>query len=114
MAALRSNTRRLVTVMDVHDTLLQFLDLSSLQQPRLEAAAEDVRRRALDGRPPRSMSLFLPVPDTRTCEHAAIVPHFCACVRLAPAAIDDPQVGIKSKRQAHVLAHALAQALACS
>ncbi|KAK3913698.1 Putative sulfatase AslA [Frankliniella fusca] len=90
---LRLNTRRLVTVMDVHETVAQLADLASLEAPRLRAAAAEVRARLeAGGAPPRALSLFLAVPDTRTCAHAGIVPHFCACVHLAPARVDDPRV----------------------
>ncbi|XP_052129283.1 uncharacterized protein LOC127748655, partial [Frankliniella occidentalis] len=92
VANLRHNVRRLVTVMDVHETVAQLTDLASLEEPRLRAAAEDLRGRVLAGTPPRAVSLFLPVPDTRTCEQAGVVPHFCACVHLTPVATDHPSV----------------------
>lgn len=92
VSTLRSNVQRLVTVMDLHQTALQLADLRALEAERLLEAGDELRRQTAAGRPPRAISLFLPVPDTRTCEQAAIKPHFCACVHLTPVARDDPQV----------------------
>ncbi|XP_059622709.1 uncharacterized protein LOC132265928 [Phlebotomus argentipes] len=76
MRHFRRNSRRLTSHFDLHEMLR---DLSRLEQ--LEDVAVDVRATELAAADPlpRGVSLFLPIPATRTCDAAGISPHWCTC-----------------------------------
>ena len=61
-ANLRLNADRLTTPFDLHETLLDVLDM---ERPRNVTAGR-----------PRGYSLFQDIPDNRTCADAAIEPHW--------------------------------------
>ena len=73
------NTKRLVTPFDVHETLLDILYLSE--------SAPDIGSLFS-----RGISLFKEVPRARTCAHASIEPHFCACLQWTKTSINDEHV----------------------
>lgn len=80
---LKANKDRLSTPFDIHATLLNILnwpDNEMLQKPN------DLRE--------RSMSLFRPIPLSRTCSGAGIEPHWCTCLSWEPAMKDSKQKGI--------------------
>ena len=62
---LRRNRKRLTTNFDLHETLRDLLD---------NTVVRDSRTRG------RGISLFKPVPESRSCEQAAIEPHYCPCL----------------------------------
>ena len=62
---LRQNRRRLTTMFDVHETLRDLVDNSPSRPSRTKG---------------RGISLFKPVPESRTCDQAGIEPHWCACL----------------------------------
>jgi Protein of unknown function (DUF229) len=64
--SLAVNTARLTTPFDIYETLVDLMDFSGLQP-----IPNDVQR--------RGCTLLADVPDTRTCESAAILPHWCTC-----------------------------------
>ncbi|XP_076435622.1 uncharacterized protein LOC143275425 [Babylonia areolata] len=59
------NSNRLTTPFDIHETFLDLLNYTG-------TGMADTRRRGL--------SLFKEVPKERTCSHAGITPHWCACL----------------------------------
>ncbi|KAK3725777.1 hypothetical protein RRG08_030007 [Elysia crispata] len=61
----RLNRKRLTTMFDVHETFHDLLDNNPLRASRTKG---------------RGISLFRPVPKSRTCEQAGIEPHWCACL----------------------------------
>ncbi|XP_069698059.1 uncharacterized protein [Periplaneta americana] len=75
-ANLRRNTQRLTTPFDIHETLLDILNLDQIEQ-------ESIKRRSLElgkyKQKPRGISLFLPMHKSRTCSEAGIEPHWCTC-----------------------------------
>ncbi|XP_055837375.1 uncharacterized protein LOC129905810 [Episyrphus balteatus] len=73
---LRDNAKKLTTHYDLHATFLDLLDLSSLETNMLELRASELKEADTI---PRGISLFLPVPVTRTCENAGIASHWCTC-----------------------------------
>jgi len=64
---LRRNADRLTTPFDLHETLLDLVDMN---RPR----------NMTSGRLPRGYSLFQEIPDNRTCTDAAIEPHWSVFV----------------------------------
>ena len=61
----RKNQQRLTTNYDVHETLSDLLDNTPTRPSRTKG---------------RGISLFKPVPESRTCEQAGIPLHWCACL----------------------------------
>ncbi|GFR85353.1 adenosine kinase, partial [Elysia marginata] len=73
VAQLRKNRKRLTTMFDVHETLHDLLDNSPHRKSRTKG---------------RGISLFKPIPLSRTCQEAGIEPHWCACLNWADASQD--------------------------
>ncbi|KOB72244.1 Uncharacterized protein OBRU01_12570, partial [Operophtera brumata] len=69
-AILRNNSQVLTTPHDLHETLLDAMGL--------ERYANHYKIRGADLT--RGISLFKPIPSTRSCSEAGIEPHWCACV----------------------------------
>ncbi|KAE8751146.1 hypothetical protein FOCC_FOCC002230 [Frankliniella occidentalis] len=92
MHNLECNRHRLVTVFDLHRTFRNFMDLSSLEDERVRADEHSVAAAFRAGQPPRGISLFTPIPVTRTCDHAGIPNNYCACQHLTAADTNDPDV----------------------
>ena len=59
------NRRRLTTPFDIYETLVDLLNLE--RTPRDSSLVQ------------RGISLFSEIPEGRTCEHAAILQHWCTC-----------------------------------
>ena len=59
------NSRRLTTPFDVHQTFVEILNYTG-------SGLADVEQRGL--------SLFKEIPKERTCSHAGVTPHWCACL----------------------------------
>ncbi|KAI8044368.1 uncharacterized protein LOC128252851 [Drosophila gunungcola] len=72
VANLRTNAHRLVTTYDIHETLKDVVNLENLSDER-------IRSRTLRLRNDHNVSLFLPIPEERSCFSARIPLHFCEC-----------------------------------
>ncbi|XP_043796841.1 uncharacterized protein LOC122717135 isoform X2 [Apis laboriosa] len=73
---LRRNTRSLTTAFDLHETLMDMMNLENLEESRLKTR---LRTMPKDNNLPRGISWFLPIPDYRTCTMAGIASHWCMC-----------------------------------
>jgi len=73
MVNLQRNSQTLTTPYDVHQTLRDLLDLSSITNERLKC------RPAQEQPGQIGMSLFLPIPMNRTCESAHVPEQYCIC-----------------------------------
>ena len=74
---LKVNSLRLTTPFDIHETLLDVVNFS-------EAGLGNVKQRGI--------SLFKEIPVERTCENAAIAPHWCSCMNWTVIRTQSPQV----------------------
>ncbi|XP_059150959.1 uncharacterized protein LOC131937493 [Physella acuta] len=74
---LRTNTHRLTTPFDIHETLKDFLRFGGTEVGNVSN---------------RGISLFKEIPLDRTCEHAQIEPHWCACLAWQNVSSADPFV----------------------
>lgn len=72
---LKLNTQKLTTPFDFHETLNDLADLKRLEKDTLGERTKSLDVKSL----PRGISLFLPVPQERTCENASILEHWCTC-----------------------------------
>ncbi|XP_046386571.1 uncharacterized protein LOC124156217 isoform X2 [Ischnura elegans] len=98
VANLRRNARkRLTTPFDLHATLADLLRPASTMTP--DAVAERSKRLPTSPPPggnatgtlPRGISLFLPIPEWRTCEAAGVSANWCGChAGEKPIETDDP------------------------
>ncbi|GFR96926.1 elongation factor Tu [Elysia marginata] len=70
---LRQNRKRLTTMFDIHETFHDLLDNNPQRKSRTKE---------------RGISLFKPIPTSRTCKEAGIEPHWCACLNWADASQD--------------------------
>ena len=82
---LMSNSQRLTTAYDLHETLVNILE-SDFRY--IKSNTNATARKHL----PRGISLFRDIPKWRTCSDAAIKEEFCPCYKSNPIAIDDPVV----------------------
>lgn len=76
MRHFRRNSRRLTSHFDLHEMLRDLSRLEQLEDVAIDARAADL---ATADPLPRGISLFLPIPATRTCDAAGILPHWCTC-----------------------------------
>ncbi|CAG5128739.1 unnamed protein product [Candidula unifasciata] len=74
---IRTNVNRLTTPFDLHETFKDFLLFD-------EAGLGDVKNRGI--------SLFKEIPLSRTCDHAGVTPHWCACTGWTSVPETDPHV----------------------
>jgi hypothetical protein len=79
---LRINSKRLTTPFDIHETFRDVLNFR-------DVAYGDVSKRGI--------SLFSQIPASRTCDHAAIEPHWCNC--LTWKSIDTTSTNVKKAAQ---------------
>lgn len=86
---LKKNRHRLTTPFDLHETLLDLTDLTRLKQRSLKKRSFLLTER---GFLPRGISLFVPVPESRSCKDAGIVDHWCTCHQSEPVATNSSQV----------------------
>ncbi|XP_047993705.1 uncharacterized protein LOC125232126 [Leguminivora glycinivorella] len=63
------NVHRLTTPFDMHATLIDLVNLYIIENSKISSRTYDSNQ--------RSISLFLPIPENRTCESAAIDGHWC-------------------------------------
>lgn len=74
-----TNTKRLVTPFDIHETLLDILYFSK--------SSADIGSVSS-----RGISLFKEIPRERLCVHASIEPHWCACLQWTKTSLRDQNV----------------------
>ncbi|XP_077296279.1 uncharacterized protein LOC143918323 [Arctopsyche grandis] len=84
---LKRNTKRLTTPYDLHETLLDLLDPSQIVNEEIE---QKISNKTYENN--RGISLFLPINQSRTCQSAAIDPHWCTCHQTRTLAVDDEDV----------------------
>ncbi|XP_055897602.1 uncharacterized protein LOC106051006 [Biomphalaria glabrata] len=72
---LRDNTKKLTTPFDIHETLKDFLKFGGTGEARVSD---------------RGISLFKKIPLGRSCQHAGIAPHWCACLEWKKVPMTDP------------------------
>ena len=70
-ANLRLNSDRLTTPFDIHETMIDVLDMQRL------------RNTTAGNERPRAYSLFQDIPDDRTCADAAVEPHWLVYISVA-------------------------------
>lgn len=61
------NQKRLITLFDVHETLLDVLSTQT-EKPEIKNASSRL-----------GLSLLQKIPENRTCSEANIIPHYCPC-----------------------------------
>ncbi|KAE9547494.1 hypothetical protein FO519_009295 [Halicephalobus sp. NKZ332] len=69
---LKNNMNRLTTPFDIYPTLWDILNFNKIKEEDFDVSPT----RSLK----RSLSLFRPIPNDRTCKEAEIEPHWCTCV----------------------------------
>ncbi|XP_076452645.1 uncharacterized protein LOC143288202 [Babylonia areolata] len=77
MKNLQTNSKRLTTPFDIHATFLDILNHSGTSDGNVSS---------------RAISLFKEIPKERTCTHAEVTPHWCACLEWQPVSTSDPFV----------------------
>ncbi|EDV54363.1 uncharacterized protein LOC6548360 [Drosophila erecta] len=93
---LEGNAHSLITPYDLRETLADVLVLGQLKNANIEVGMKRLQSQPAH-KLPRGISLFLPVPDHRTCELAHIPPLFCFCRELTEIPTDDGLV-LRSSR----------------
>ncbi|XP_011178317.1 uncharacterized protein LOC105209574 [Zeugodacus cucurbitae] len=89
VANLEINANRLTTFYDVYATILDLLHLHNLEPSNLKARSRELHDFDTI---PRGISLFLPVPETRTCENAGIASQWCTCYQRTELQTNDGRV----------------------
>ncbi|XP_017032571.2 uncharacterized protein [Drosophila kikkawai] len=82
------NSHSLVTPYDLHQTLRDITCLDQLQNSQIEQRNKTLQSH-LPENLPRGISLFLPIPEYRTCELAHIPSLFCFCRKHTEIPLDD-------------------------
>lgn len=89
MRNLVRNRHRLTTHFDLYETLRDLAEIKTLESETIQERAKELQ----EIEPmPRGISLFLPVPESRSCYDAAIAPHWCTCHERAELAPTDLRV----------------------
>jgi hypothetical protein len=92
MKNLRRNKRFLTTPFDLHATLE---DLANPSKCLTDSAIRVRARQLIDDPPlPRGISLFLPIPSSRTCDQASIEAHWCTCHERRPLSSTDARAQV--------------------
>lgn len=71
MKNLKENAEKLTSPFDIHASLLEILNLADSENSDFEKM-QDTKK--------RSLSVFRPIPEDRTCSQAGIEPHWCTCL----------------------------------
>ncbi|CAG7786043.1 unnamed protein product [Allacma fusca] len=84
--SLKINRNKMTTPFDLHETLLDLLDLgrtssSAIVRRNLELSEKQEL--------PRGISMFLPIPARRTCKDAEIAEHYCVCAILKSIPVEN-------------------------
>ncbi|XP_033163992.1 uncharacterized protein LOC117143401 isoform X2 [Drosophila mauritiana] len=93
---LESNAHSLITPYDLRETLADVIALGQLKDANIEVSMKRLQTHP-PNRLPRGISLFLPIPDHRTCDLAHIPSLFCFCRELTELPTDDGLV-LRSSR----------------
>ncbi|TMS37546.1 hypothetical protein L596_004455 [Steinernema carpocapsae] len=83
---LKANADRLSSPFDIHATLMDVLHWPTEEQLSAPQNTSD-----------RSLSLFRPIPESRSCDQAGIEPHWCTCLNWQDAFKDKEQQEISQK-----------------
>ena len=78
MKNLKLNSNRLTSPFDIYETLRDILHFDGAIR------RQDVTK--------RGHSLFSPIPQERTCDHAAILPHWCTCHQQKTVSLNDEDI----------------------
>ncbi|XP_013193116.2 uncharacterized protein LOC106136958 isoform X2 [Amyelois transitella] len=70
---LKTNSKRLTTPFNIHAMLEDLVNLDNISNERILSRSRENYWRH------RNISLFLPIPSNRTCQHAGIRDHWCTC-----------------------------------
>lgn len=87
----KHNGKRLTTHYDIYETLKDLADVTSLSNKNIEARSKDLNKKTVDLLP-RGISLFLELPDIRTCDSAGIESHWCMCYEKLDLSLTDERV----------------------
>ncbi|XP_035701119.1 uncharacterized protein LOC110862090 [Folsomia candida] len=87
---LKANSDKLTSAFDLHETLLDLMDLSRLDN--LEG--RDVNADEISSRQRKASSLFQPISHNRTCLRAGIPLHWCVC---RGDSVQRPMVDVESE-----------------
>uniref|UniRef100_A0A1A9ZN72 DUF229 domain-containing protein n=1 Tax=Glossina pallidipes TaxID=7398 RepID=A0A1A9ZN72_GLOPL len=91
---MRINANRLTTHFDVYTTMLDLIDLEYITDVSIQNRIIELTKRS---RMPRSISLFLPIPDRRTCSLADIPDTYCGCFDRISIPINESMVQFAAK-----------------
>ncbi|CAL8092274.1 unnamed protein product [Orchesella dallaii] len=86
---MRNNQERLTTPYDLYATLVDLLSLKEIEKEKIKS--REIILKELSSLP-RGISLFLPIPPSRTCEMAGIEDHYCVCRNIEDIWIDSEDV----------------------
>ncbi|CAH0726076.1 unnamed protein product, partial [Brenthis ino] len=70
---LQLNSRRLTTPYDLHATLIDLINLEGIENSVIDRRSNKTTSKS------QAYSLFLPIPENRTCFQAHIDDHWCTC-----------------------------------
>ncbi|XP_037024597.1 uncharacterized protein LOC119066315 [Bradysia coprophila] len=91
---LLKNRRQLTTHFDLYETLRDLSNLDVITNESIQKRSHEL----LETDPmPRGISLFLPIPASRSCSLAEISPHWCTCHEVQELSTTDSRV-LKSAR----------------
>lgn len=82
---LKDNRQKLTTPFDLHETLINLIDLKKVSDSFL-------RKRMKLTNINRGNSLFLPISNSRTCIESGISDNWCTCHRSVPISVNDEAV----------------------
>uniref|UniRef100_A0A1B0ATM6 Uncharacterized protein n=1 Tax=Glossina palpalis gambiensis TaxID=67801 RepID=A0A1B0ATM6_9MUSC len=91
---MRINANRLTTHFDVYTTMLDLINLEHISDISIQNRIIELAKKS---RMPRSISLFLPISDRRTCFLADIPNTYCGCFDRISVPINDSMVQFAAK-----------------
>lgn len=102
--SLWANAKVLTTPFDIHSTVLDVVGLKGLSNHY--KTAESVL--------PRGMSLLEPIPPSRSCVEADVLPHWCACFEWIEVSRWDPAFAQSARTVADFVHNRVAQDIKCA
>lgn len=97
--SLWANADVLTTPFDIHSTVLDVVGLQTLSN-HYKVAESDL---------PRAMSLVKPIPATRSCVEADVLPHWCACFKWTQVSRNEPSFAQAAQAVADLVQNRIAQ-----